>query len=88
MKTQEQIYNEALNTYIKEWYIKTYPTDELEEELNSRATFYDLFEAIENHQDIYNLFGIEDSMARERIFKKLANIMECSYEEIYNQWNK
>ena len=86
MKTQEEIYNEALNTFIKDWYIKTYPTDEVGEELNSRATFYDLFEALENYQDVYNLFGIEDSIVRERIFEKLAEIMECPYEEIYNQW--
>ena len=86
MKTQEEIYNEALNTFIKDWYIKTYPNDELGEELNSRATFYDLFEALDNYQDVYNLFGIGDTIIRERIFEKLAEIMECPYEEIYNQW--
>ena len=86
MKTQEEIYNEALNTFIKDWYIKTYPNDELGEELNSRATFYDLFEALDNYQDVYNLFGIGDNIIRERIFEKLAEIMECPYEEIYNQW--
>ena len=86
MKTQEEIYNEALNTFLKDWYTKTYPDDELGEKLNSRATFYDLFEALDYHQDIYNLFGIEDSIVRERTFEKLAEIMECPYEEIYNQW--
>lgn len=86
MKTQEQMYYEALNTFIKNWYIKIYRADELGEGLNSRATFYDLFEALDNYQDIYNLFGIEDSIVRERIFEKLAEIMECPYEEIYNQW--
>ena len=88
MKTQEQIYDEALNTFLKDWYLKTYPTDELGEELNSRATFYDLFEALDNYQDIYNLFGINDSIIRERIFEKLSDIMECPYDEIYNQWLK
>ena len=88
MEAQEEMYNEALNTFIKDWYIKTYPTDELGEELNSRATFYDLFEALDNYQDIYNLFGINDSIIRERIFEKLSDIMECPYEEIYNQWLK
>ena len=86
MKTQEEMYNESLNTFIKEWYLKTYPTDELGEELNGRATFYDLFEALDNYQDVYNLFGIGDTIIRERIFEKLAEIMECPYEEIYNQW--
>lgn len=86
MKTQEGIYNEALNTFLKDWYTKTYPDDKLGEKLNSRATFYDLFEALDNYQDIYNLFGIEDSIVRERIFEKLAEIMECPHEEIYNQW--
>ena len=86
MKTQEEIYNEALNTFLKDWYLKTYPTDELGEELNSRATFNDLFEALENYQDVYNLFGVSDSIVRERLFAKLSEIMECSYEEIFNQW--
>ena len=88
MKTQEQMYDEALSTFLKDWYLKTYPTDELGEELNSRATFYDLFEALDNYQDIYNLFGINDSIIREIVFKKLSDIMECPYEEIYNQWLK
>lgn len=86
MKTQEEIYNEALNTFIKDWYIKTYPTDELGKELNSKVTFYDLFEALDNYQDIYNLLEVEDSIIRERAFQKLSEITECSYEEIYNQW--
>lgn len=86
MKTQEEIYNEALNTFLKDWYTKTYPDDELGEELNSRATFYDLFEAFENYQDVYNLFGVSDSIVRERLFAKLSEIMECPYEEIYKQW--
>ncbi|MBQ6144023.1 MAG: hypothetical protein IJI84_06085 [Clostridia bacterium] len=86
MKTQEQMYDEALNTFLKDWCLKTYRTDELGEELNSRATFYDLFEALDNYQDIYNLFGINESIIRERIFEKLSEIMVCPYEEIYNQW--
>ena len=87
MKTHEEMYKEATNTNIKDWYLKTYPTDKLGEELNGRATFYDLFEVLDYHQDIYNLFGIDDSIIRERIFEKLSEIMECSYDEIYNQWN-
>ena len=86
MKTQEEIYNEALNIFLKDWYTKTYPDDELGEKLNSRATFYDLFEALDNYQDIYNLFTIDDTIIRERLFEKLAEIMECPYEEIYKQW--
>ena len=70
MKTQEQMYDEALNTFLKDWYLKAYRTDELGEELNSRATFYNLFEALDNYQDIYNLFGINESIIRERIFEK------------------
>ena len=53
MKTHEEMYKEATNTTIKEWYIKTYPADKLGEKLNGRATFYDLFEALDYHQDIY-----------------------------------
>lgn len=86
MKTNAEMYSEATNTTLKEWYTKTYPTDDLGEELNEHATFYDLFEALEFHNDIYYKFNINDSIVRERLFEKLSNIIECDYDYIYNQW--
>ena len=82
-KTYEKI---ASNTLIRDWYISTYPTDDLGEEIKPELTFYDLIKALEYHHDVYDLLGVGDSIIRERAFQKLSEIMECSYEDIYNQW--
>lgn len=80
------------NQNIKEWYIKTYPTDSLGNELKDTTTFQDLFEVLDSYQDVYGaLFKNKmeaDSIIRERVFKELANIMDVDYGYIYDQWLK
>lgn len=77
---------EAKNTYIKDWYTKKYPDDELGQNLKDNINFYDLFNALDNYQDIYEFAGIDDSIIRERLFEKLSEIMKCEYDEVYEQW--
>lgn len=74
------------NSKVKEWYLKEYPTDTEGNEINDEVTFYDVFYALDRHKDIYEVIGDADSIIRERIFVKLAEIMECSYSYIYSQW--
>lgn len=71
---------------IKEWYCKEYPTDELGNELNASATFQDLFDCLDHYQDVYNLMEVGDSLIRERLFFRLAELMEVGYDYIYDQW--
>lgn len=68
---------------IKEWYKKQYPTDT--ENITDNITFYDLFLALDHYKSIYKLLNI-DSLQRERIFEKLAVLMDVDYDYIYNQW--
>ena len=77
-----------MNTKIKDWYVKTYPQDELGEQLNPDKTFDNLFEALDFHnEDIYELLGNGiDSIIRERVFQRLAEILDCDYDEVYQQW--
>ena len=82
---QEEI---AKATNIRKWYMETYPTDELGECLNPNATFYGLFETLDNRKDVYDYIGEGDSVIRERLFEKLAEIMECDYDYIYEQWRR
>ena len=78
-----------METKIKEWYMQEYPTDEVGETLNEETTFKDLYEALDNYEDIYNILGGEaDSIVRERCFEKLAEIMQVGYDYIYEQWIK
>ena len=75
---------------IKEWYLKEYSSDSLGNQLLDSTTFYDLFYALDRKKDIYTtLFGNEelgDSLIRERVFEKLAEIMGVDYNYIYEQW--
>lgn len=74
------------NSNVKEWYLKEYSTDELGLEIKDDITFYDIFYALDTYKDFYETIGVGDSVIRERIFKKLAEIMEVDYMYIYNQW--
>lgn len=72
-------------TSIRKWYIETYPTDDLGQNLND-VTFYELFECMDRFKSVYDFLGDIDSIIRERIFEQLAKIMKCDYDYIYNQW--
>lgn len=78
-----------LKLNVKEWYRGEYSTDDLVEEIKDTVTFKDVFEALDNYEDIYEVIvnGI-DSIVRERIFNKLATLMEVDYDYIYDQWLK
>ena len=78
------------NSKIKEWYLKEYSTYSVGNDLWDNITLYDLFYALDRRKDIYiTLFGSEnlgDSLVRERVFEKLAEIMGVDYNYIYEQW--
>jgi len=76
------------NSKVKEWYLKEYATDDLGNEINDDITFYDIFYALDRYKDIYEVMGVGDSVIRERVFVKLAEIMKCDYDYIYEQWLK
>lgn len=80
--------NIAEKTKIKEWYVKEYPTDELGAELNNEITFYDLFVVLDNYKGVYEALNVWDSIVRERVFSKLAEIMRVDYDYVYEQWLK
>lgn len=71
---------------IKQWYQKTYPTDEMGENMFENVTFYDALITIQNQKDIYTILGVGDSVIRERIFEELANRLGISYGDVYELW--
>jgi hypothetical protein len=71
---------------IKNWYKKTYPSDELGEELNDNITFYDLYVLMYQGNEVYSILSVSDSIVRERVFEKLSEILGVDYEYIYNIW--
>ncbi|MDD2519123.1 MAG: hypothetical protein PHG18_04480 [Bacilli bacterium] len=76
-----------MNEKIKQWYHSNYPTDSEFVSIKENVTFQDLFDAMDNYKGFYKTVGENcDSVIRERIFEKLAGIIEVNYNYIYDQW--
>jgi hypothetical protein len=71
---------------IKQFYIENYPTDELGIELKEDTNFTGLLNELFTDNDIYGYIGVGDSIIRERLFEKLSEILNCSYDYVYNLW--
>jgi hypothetical protein len=74
------------NNNIREYYLEAFPTDDLGNEINTDATFEGLHNVLNNYEDVYEYIGVGDSIVRERVFEKLADILDCSYDEVYSKW--
>jgi hypothetical protein len=77
---------QARELYIRDWYLLEFSEDRLGEEINEGITFADLFHELDRRKDVYLFLGGIDSVIRERVFTKLAEIMEVDYDYIYDQW--
>ena len=73
---------------IREFYIKAYPTDELGLELSTTATLVGMFARLIEGKDIYEYIGVTDSLIRERLFEKIAEEWNVSYDLVYKLWLK
>lgn len=71
---------------MREWYVKTFPNDSVGQEINPEATFNDLQAVLDDGVDIYKLIGVGDSIVRERLFDKLADLTGVAYDDIYEKW--
>jgi len=71
---------------IKDWYTKTYPTDELGQEINDSITFKGLWAMMSQGYDVYEVLGVGDSIVRERVFEKLSEILGVDYSVVYDEW--
>ena len=64
----------------------SFPSDDVGEKINPALSFLDLFKVLDRRQDVYKALGVQDSVIREAVFEKLAEIMEAPYSEVYDQW--
>ena len=71
---------------IKKWYLENYANDTIGKKLKDNVTFNDLFYALDRYKDIYETMGNVDTVVRERVFEKLAELMGVDYMYIYDQW--
>jgi len=73
---------------LKKQYLKKYPKDDLGLEISTKADFVGLLDALNNNKDIYEYIGVYDSIIRERLFFRLAELINEPYEYIYKLWLK
>ena len=73
---------------IKTFYLETYPSDEVGVELNWDITFTGLLHQLYNGigADVYEYIGVHDSLVRERLFERLAKLIDVDYDYVYNLW--
>ena len=71
---------------VKDWYIENYPEDDLGNELYGNISFARVLKALQDEEDVYDVIGVNDSVVRERLFQRLAEILNVSYDAIYNTW--
>jgi hypothetical protein len=71
---------------IREFYVNKYPTDELGPKLNPDATLRGLFICLIDGMDMYEYIGVGDSIVRERLFEKIAEEWNISYDFVYGLW--
>ena len=73
---------------IREFYVKAYPSDDMGDGINPNATFDGLWEILNKYGDVYEYLYVYDSIIRERLFERLAEELEVSYDYVYNLWIK
>lgn len=78
--------SDAKRINVRKWYMKTYPTDELGDEIDKRISLWDVYEYLSQGRDAYKIIGVGDSIVRERIFEKLSKVLGVDYDTIYNMW--
>ena len=78
----------TMETKVRDWYVETYPHDDLGQEITEDLTFQGLFDALDSYQDVYKVLGVGDSLIRENCFLKLSEIIGTDYGYIYDQWLK
>ena len=71
---------------VKEWYISNYPTDDMGEGINPKATFVGLLNELFVGRDVSEYLYVYDSIIRERLFQKLADELGFGYEYVHKLW--
>ena len=61
-----------LQSNVREWYLHTFPTDDLGKDIVADVAFSDLYGR--KSTEIYEILGIEDSVIRERVGDQLREI--------------
>lgn len=76
-----------LSMEIKPWYKEEHKEDgDFWKDIKDGVTFQDVQNALDKGEDVYEVFGVGDSVVRENIFQKLSELRNVDYDVIYNEW--
>lgn len=83
----DEYYHQATkDTKVKDWYKKSFPSDELGDEIPSKLTFDKIFDSITNDGVVGTDWFVNDSIVRERIFDEMTRVFNVDYDFIYDKW--
>lgn len=71
---------------LKDWYTSEYPDDDLGYELFDDVSLRRCYSSLGKEPDIYDVMGVADSVIRERVFAKMAEVLDVDYDDIYYKW--
>ena len=77
---------EPVPGYVRDWYVHTYPDDDLGQRINPDMTFDAAMQAVSLGGDFYDALGVDDSIVRERVFRQLEARTGIPYDAIYEAW--
>lgn len=77
---------QMLSFSVSDWYTKVYDTDTVGLDIKPDVTFMDVVNALNARKDVYDTFGAQDSVVRERIFGEIASRLGIKYDVIYDLW--
>lgn len=75
-----------MNSSVKTWYVKQFPSDVLGIEINPKITFTNILFCLINKEDVYPPLEVNDSLLRERVFAEIADRLGVEYKDVYNLW--
>ena len=77
---------EPVPVYVRDWYVHTYPDDDLGQRINPDMTFDAAMQAVSLGGGFYDALGVDDSIVRERVFRQLDVRTGIPYDTIYEAW--
>lgn len=72
---------------VREWYMREFADDPMGERLRQNLTWADLLERMRCGENFHEIINVCDTVVRERIFTRLAEMLLVPYEVIYQLWH-
>ena len=70
---------------VRDWYTRTCPTDTEGDRIDGDVTFAEYLIDLARTGDAY-IYGINDSVVRQRVMAATAHVMGLEYNTIYDLW--